>query len=58
MTMLSSRSYLLAALGGLAGLGQVQAQFPPKPEGVTVLESKLVEGARISYKEVSYIDLD
>nr|AJD23205.1 serine carboxypeptidase [Onygena corvina] len=29
----------------------VQAQFPPKPEGVTVLDSKFGNGARISYKE-------
>ncbi|PGH00730.1 hypothetical protein GX51_05611 [Blastomyces parvus] len=27
------------------------AQFPPKPEGVTVLESKFGDGAKITYKE-------
>lgn len=29
----------------------VNAQFPPKPEGVTVLDSKIEEGIKISYKE-------
>ena len=52
--MFSSGVYLLATIGGLAGL--TQAQFPPKPEGVTILESKLVEGAKISYKEVRYTE--
>lgn len=28
------------------------AQFPPTPEGVTVLKSKFDEGITISYKEV------
>ncbi|EFE44055.1 carboxypeptidase S1, putative [Trichophyton verrucosum HKI 0517] len=37
---------LLTVAGHLA-----QAQFPPKPEGVTVLESKFGSGARITYKE-------
>lgn len=40
----------LCAVGGLAGLAA--AQFPAKPEGVTVLESQLEDGVRISYKEV------
>lgn len=30
----------------------VIAQFPPKPEGVTVLDSKFNDGIYISYKEV------
>lgn len=30
----------------------VAAQFPPKPEGVTVLKSKFNENVTISYKEV------
>lgn len=55
--MFSSGGYLLATIGGLASIAQVHAQFPPKPEGVTVLESKLVEGARISYKEVRQYEL-
>lgn len=42
----------LCTVGGLAVI--VAAQFPAKPEGVTVLESQLEEGVRISYKEVSY----
>jgi hypothetical protein len=40
----------LLPVGALTGL--VVAQFPPKPEGVTILESQLEEGVRISYKEV------
>jgi len=40
---------LLAAVAGITSVAQ--AQFPPKPENVTVLESKLVEGVKISYKE-------
>jgi hypothetical protein len=27
-------------------------QFPPVPEGITILESKYYEGVKISYKEV------
>lgn len=37
-------------LGGLAGVAV--AQFPPKPEGVTVLRSKFHENVTISFKEV------
>jgi hypothetical protein len=48
--MLFNRLVSLGVAGGLSGL--VAAQFPPKPEGVTVLESKLEEGVTISYKEV------
>jgi hypothetical protein len=40
----------LGALGGLVGL--VAGQFPPEPQGVTVLNSQVEEGVRISYKEV------
>ncbi|KAK2841544.1 hypothetical protein FQN49_006154 [Arthroderma sp. PD_2] len=41
-----------AALCLLAAAGQLAlAQFPPKPEGVTVLDSKFGNGVRISYKE-------
>ncbi|KAF2747109.1 alpha/beta-hydrolase [Sporormia fimetaria CBS 119925] len=47
--MFHSGLSILAAVGGLAGIAQ--AQFPPTPEDVTVLESKLIDGARISYKE-------
>ncbi|KAK0717369.1 Alpha/Beta hydrolase protein [Lasiosphaeria miniovina] len=32
-------------------LGQAAAQFPPRPEGVTVLRSKFHENVSISYKE-------
>ena len=41
---------LLGAAGFLTAV--VNAQFPPTPEGVTVVESQLEEGVRISYKEV------
>lgn len=30
-----------------------RAQFPPKPTGTTVLQSKFGDGVYISYKEVS-----
>ncbi|KAI6257057.1 hypothetical protein MCOR19_006503 [Pyricularia oryzae] len=40
---------LLAGAGAL--FGSALAQFPPAPEGVTVLESKLSPGVKISYKE-------
>ncbi|PVI04010.1 alpha/beta-hydrolase [Periconia macrospinosa] len=43
------RSSLVVALGALSGVAR--AQFPPQPTGVTVLESKLADGVRISYKE-------
>jgi hypothetical protein len=36
-------------LAGLAGLAV--AQFPPIPQGVTVLQSKFHENVTISYKE-------
>ncbi|PGG97877.1 hypothetical protein AJ79_09049 [Helicocarpus griseus UAMH5409] len=46
------RSLFKAALCLLAAAGlPAHAQFPPKPEGVTVLESKFGDGAKISYKE-------
>ena len=38
---------LLAAAAGLAA-----AQFPPKPEGITVLKSRFHENVTISFKEV------
>lgn len=37
-------------LSGLAGVAV--AQFPPKPEGVTVLRSKFHENVTVSFKEV------
>ena len=33
-------------------LGLAAAQFPPKPEGVTVLKSRFHENVTISFKEV------
>jgi hypothetical protein len=32
--------------------GIVNAQFPPQPEGLKVLESRFGDGVTISYKEV------
>jgi hypothetical protein len=49
--MFFDKGLLLGALGALTGV--VNAQFPPKPTGLTVLESHLEDGVRISYKEVS-----
>ena len=40
-------SLVLAAL-----LGAATAQFPPTPEGITVVKSKLHENVSISFKEV------
>lgn len=45
-----SRRISIAVLSVWTGL--VLAQFPPPLEGVTVLESHVEDGARISYKEV------
>ena len=42
----------LAAVIGLINLNCVCAQFPPKPENVTILNSKFNDGVYISYKEV------
>lgn len=48
--MFGNRLSLLAVSGLLGGL--TYAQFPPTPEGVTVLNSHIEDGIRISYKEV------
>lgn len=53
--MFVSRGSLVTVIAGLASVAQVLAQFPPKPEDLTILESKLVDGAKISYKEVCQI---
>lgn len=47
LTCCSPVSHLILAWHSL-----VQAQFPPTPEGVTVLESRFGDGVKISYKEV------
>ncbi|KAJ4366995.1 hypothetical protein N0V83_007525 [Neocucurbitaria cava] len=47
--MSSSKFIFLAIFGALAAL--VDAQFPPTPDGVTILESHIEDGIRISYKE-------
>lgn len=44
------KSFLIAA-GAISSLFSVSAQFPPIPEGVKELESKIHPGVRISYKE-------
>jgi len=51
--MVAFRLSLLGAAGLLSGL--TIAQFPPTPEGVTVLESQLDDGVTISYKEVGHL---
>lgn len=48
--MLGNRLSLLVASSLLGGLAS--AQFPPALEGVTVLDSHIEDGIRISYKEV------
>ena len=45
------RSFVFAVLMVLA-----HAQFPPTPEGVTVVKSKFHEGVTISYKDVSHFN--
>lgn len=44
----------LSQLVGASALstGFAVAQFPPKPEGTTVLHSRFNDGVQISYKEV------
>lgn len=49
--MLIYRLSLFVAYGMLNRL--TRAQFPPTLEGVTVLESHIEDGIRISYKEVA-----
>lgn len=41
----------ISSLLGCGLLSLVNAQFPPKPEGVTVLQSKFHENVTLSYKE-------
>lgn len=46
---------MLSAAVLLGGLSSVAlAQFPPKPDGVTVLRSKFHENVTISFKEVCF----
>ncbi|KAL8310303.1 hypothetical protein RB597_010231 [Gaeumannomyces tritici] len=42
---------LLAGVGAAALIGCASAQFPPTPEGVTVIKSKYNENITISFKE-------
>jgi hypothetical protein len=43
----------IISLGALVALPwNIAAQFPAKPSGVTVLDSQIEDGIRISYKEV------
>jgi len=41
------------ALFGAALIAGILAQFPPKPEGVTTIQSRFHKDVTISYKEVS-----
>lgn len=50
--MMVSRLSLLVAAGLLPGFAY--AQFPPALKGVTVLDSHIEDGIRISYKEVCW----
>jgi hypothetical protein len=43
----------LLAWAGAALVGPVVAQFPPSPQNVTIVKSKLNPAVSISYKEVS-----
>jgi hypothetical protein len=49
--MLCYKVITIGVIGMLIGL--VAGQFPPPPENVTVLESHIEDGIRISYKEVN-----
>jgi hypothetical protein len=49
--MRGSGGSLLAAIAA-AAIPLVSAQFPPKPDGLTILHSKFGNGVKISYKEV------
>lgn len=49
------RTGLRAAAVAIGFFAFATAQFPPAPQGVTVLESKFGDGVKISYKEVSNI---
>ena len=53
--MLRTGLHAAAAVIGFSALAV--AQFPPALEGVTVLESRFGDGVKISYKEVSDVDL-
>jgi hypothetical protein len=49
---------LCAALLGLTVVVPVAvAQFPPRPENVTVIDSRFGDGVKISYKQVSHVHL-
>lgn len=43
-----------ALLALTSSLANAEPPFPPKPEGLKVLESKFGDGVEISYKEVHY----
>lgn len=53
--MLLNRISVFAVYSSLCGL--INAQFPPTPERVTVLESHIEDGIRISYKEVPNVKI-
>lgn len=48
-------SFRRILLVGACAFGLSTAQFPTKPEGISILKSKFHKGITISYKEV-YID--
>lgn len=53
MNTMRSLHFGAAALSALTS-SIANAQFPPKPEGLKVLESRFGDGVQISYKEVSH----
>jgi hypothetical protein len=54
-TYMAFVNMLVASVMLFGLLGLASAQFPPKPEGTTVLKSRFHENVTISYKEVSIL---
>ena len=50
LTMAMASSFKLLGAALIAG---VHAQFPPKPEGITTIQSRFHKDVTISYKEVN-----
>jgi hypothetical protein len=44
-------------LSVLLNIQLITAQFPPEPEGITILKSRFGDGVTISYKEASNPDI-
>lgn len=50
--MLSPPTYLSIIVGSVGLFSIASAQFPPEPEGLTILHSRFDDDVYISYKEV------